>query len=99
MASVMGIQGLLPALKSIMTPRPIRDHAGKRAALDTYSWLHKAAYTCCKDICEGRPTEKYIGYCLHRINLLHEHGVVLLLVFDADVLPMKVEEEVKHARC
>lgn len=58
MASVMGIQGLLPALKSIMTPGPIRDHAGKRAALDTYSWLHKAAYTCCKDICEGRPTEK-----------------------------------------
>jgi exonuclease-1 len=58
MASVMGIQGLLPALKSIMTPGPIRDHAGKRAALDTYPWLHKAAYTCCKDICEGRPTEK-----------------------------------------
>ncbi|CAM6067777.1 unnamed protein product [Sphagnum tenellum] len=32
MASVMGIQGLLPALKSIMTPGRIRDHARKRAA-------------------------------------------------------------------
>jgi hypothetical protein len=42
---------------------------------------------------------RYIGYCLHRINLLHDHGVVLLLVFDADVLSMKAEGEVKHARC
>jgi exonuclease-1 len=54
----MGIQGLLPALKSIMTPGHIRDHAGKGAALDTYYFLRKAAYTCCKDICEGWPTEK-----------------------------------------
>jgi exonuclease-1 len=52
----MGIQGLLPALKSIMTPGHIRDHAGKRAALDTSSFLRKAAYTCCKDICEGNVT-------------------------------------------
>jgi hypothetical protein len=57
-AAAMGIQGLLPALKSIMTPGHIRDYAGKRAAVDTYCWLHKAAYTCCKDICEGRPNDK-----------------------------------------
>jgi exonuclease-1 len=54
----MGIQGLLLALKSIMTPGHIRDRAGKQAALDTYSWLHKAAYTWCKDICEWRSTVK-----------------------------------------
>ncbi|CAM6044867.1 unnamed protein product [Sphagnum compactum] len=94
----MGIQGLLPALKSIMTPGHIRDYAGKRAAVDTYCWLHKAAYTCCKDICEGRPNDKYIDYCIHRINLLRQHGVVPVLVFDGGVLPMKAEEEVKRAR-
>lgn len=55
----MGIQGLLPTLKSVMHPAHIRDYAGKRAAVDTYSWLHKAAFSCSKDICEGRPNEKY----------------------------------------
>ncbi len=54
----MGIQGLLPALKSIMMPGHICDHARKWAALDTYSFLRKTAYTCCKNICEGWPTEK-----------------------------------------
>jgi exonuclease-1 len=54
----MGIQGLLPTLKSVMTPRHVRDYAGKRAAIDTYSWLHKAAFSCSKDLCQGRPNDK-----------------------------------------
>lgn len=56
----MGIQGLLPALKSIITPVHVRSYAGKKAAVDTYSWLHKAAFSCSKEICEGSPTDKYV---------------------------------------
>lgn len=41
---------------------------------------------------------RYIDYCIHRINLLRQHGVVPVLVFDGGVLPMKAEEEVKRAR-
>ena len=54
----MGIQGLLPTLKSIMNPRHVRDYAGKRAAIDAYSWLHKAAFSCSKDVCLGLPNDK-----------------------------------------
>ncbi|KAG0581958.1 hypothetical protein KC19_3G023200 [Ceratodon purpureus] len=94
----MGIQGLLPTLKSIMTPRHVRDYAGKRAAIDTYSWLHKAAFTCSKDLCLGRPNDKYIEYCMHRVNMLRHFGVQPVLVFDGGSLPMKSEQEIKRAR-
>ncbi|KAG0556088.1 hypothetical protein KC19_11G025000 [Ceratodon purpureus] len=94
----MGIQGLLPTLKSIMNPRHIRDYAGKRAAVDTYSWLHKAAFSCSKDICLGLPNDKYIDYCMHRVNMLRHYGVEPVLVFDGGGLPMKSDQEIKRAR-
>lgn len=94
----MGIQGLLPTLKSIMKPRHIRDYAGKHAAVDTYSWLHKAVFTCSKDICQGRRNDKYIEYCMHRVNMLRHFGVQPVLVFDGGSLPMKSDQETKRAR-
>ncbi|CAM6088300.1 unnamed protein product [Calypogeia fissa] len=94
----MGIQGLLPALKSIITPVHVRSYAGKKAAIDTYAWLHKAAYSCSKELCEGHPTDKLIDYCMHRINLLRHHGVQPVMVFDGGVLPMKADQEEKRAR-
>jgi exonuclease 1 len=42
----MGIQGLLPALASITQAKHVSYFAGKKAAIDAYCWLHKAAYTC-----------------------------------------------------
>lgn len=41
---------------------------------------------------------RYIDYCLHRINLLRHHGVQPVLVFDGACLPMKSDEEIKRAR-
>ncbi|KAK2993892.1 hypothetical protein RJ640_012766, partial [Escallonia rubra] len=52
----MGIQGLLPLLKSIMAPIHIKDIQGCSVAVDTYSWLHKGALSCSKDLCKGNPT-------------------------------------------
>ncbi|KAG6553134.1 hypothetical protein Mapa_005193 [Marchantia paleacea] len=94
----MGISGLLPTLKSIITPIHVREYAGSKVAIDTYSWLHKAAFSCSKDICEGRPTDKIVQYCMHRVNLLRHHGVQPLLVFDGGVLPMKMDQEQIRAR-
>jgi len=34
----MGINSLLPALKSIVKPRKISDYSNKRVAVDTYCW-------------------------------------------------------------
>ncbi|KAA8519582.1 hypothetical protein F0562_013794 [Nyssa sinensis] len=94
----MGIQGLLPLLKSIMVPIHIKDLQGCCVAVDTYSWLHKGALSCSKDICKGQPTSRHIDYCMHRVNLLRHHGVKPILVFDGGLLPMKSEQENKRAR-
>ncbi|KAI5007328.1 hypothetical protein ZWY2020_050773 [Hordeum vulgare] len=94
----MGIQGLLPQLKSIMAPIRMEDLRGQTVAVDTYSWLHKGALSCGDRLCKGIPTTRHIEYCMHRVNLLRHHGVKPILVFDGGFLPMKSEQEVKRAR-
>ncbi|KAM1108077.1 hypothetical protein ACFX2B_004706 [Malus domestica] len=94
----MGIQGLLPLLKSIMAPIHIKDLEGTCVAVDTYSWLHKGALSCSKDLCKGIPTSRHIDYCMHRVNLLRHYGVKPILVFDGGLLPMKIEQENKRGR-
>ncbi|RVW29579.1 Exonuclease 1 [Vitis vinifera] len=94
----MGIQGLLPLLKSIMVPFHIKDLKGCSVAVDTYSWLHKGALSCSKQLCKSIPTSRHIDYCMHRVNLLRHYGVEPILVFDGGLLPMKIEQENKRAR-
>ncbi|OMO93924.1 XPG/Rad2 endonuclease [Corchorus capsularis] len=94
----MGIQGLLPLLKSIMVPIHIKDLEGCSVAIDTYSWLHKGALSCSTELCKGLPTSRHIEYCMHRVNLLRHYGVKPVLVFDGGLLPMKIEQENKRAR-
>ncbi|TYI59454.1 hypothetical protein E1A91_D10G037400v1 [Gossypium mustelinum] len=94
----MGIQGLLPLLKSIMVPIHIKELEGCSVAIDTYSWLHKGALSCSTQLCKGLPTSRHIEYCMHRVNLLRHHGVKPVLVFDGGLLPMKIEQENKRAR-
>lgn len=55
----MGIQGLLPLLKSIERPVHLKDYAGKTLAVDGYVWLHKGAFSCAQELCLGQPTNKY----------------------------------------
>ncbi|TXG47756.1 hypothetical protein EZV62_027050 [Acer yangbiense] len=57
----MGIQGLLPLLKSIMKPIHIKDLEGCCVAIDTYSWLHKGALSCSTDLCKGLPTSRSLS--------------------------------------
>lgn len=54
----MGIQGLLPLLKSIMIPIHIKELEGCCVAVDTYSWLHKGALSCSRELCKGLPTSR-----------------------------------------
>ncbi|KAJ6416803.1 hypothetical protein OIU84_002643 [Salix udensis] len=94
----MGIQGLLPLLKSIMVPIHVKELEGCSVAVDTYSWLHKGALSCSTQLCKGLPTSRHIEYCMHRVNLLRHYGVKPVLVFDGGLLPMKIEQENKRAR-
>jgi hypothetical protein len=54
----MGINGLLPAFKPICRPSHISKYRGEKAAVDGYSWLHKGAYCCSRELCEGVWTDK-----------------------------------------
>ncbi|KAL6845251.1 hypothetical protein ACP4OV_024746 [Aristida adscensionis] len=94
----MGIQGLLPQLKSIMVPIGVEELRGQTVAVDTYSWLHKGALSCGDRLCKGIPTTRHIEYCMHRVNMLRHYGVKPILVFDGGLLPIKSDQEIKRAR-
>ena len=81
----MGIQGLWPQLKSITRHRHISYFSGKRVAVDTYAWLHKAVYGCCTELAFGTKTDKWILYCLEFVDLLLSTGIEVYLVFDGGV--------------
>ena len=54
----MGVVGLLPVLKSIANGAHVSKYSGQRVAIDAYSWLHKGAYACSQELCEGIHTDK-----------------------------------------
>ena len=57
----MGIQSLLPSLKSIVRTLHVGDvYHGKRVCVDSYCWLHRGAYSCSVELCEGIPTDKCV---------------------------------------
>jgi exonuclease 1 len=56
----MGIQGLLPLLRSIQVTTHIKEYAGKVVGVDAYVWLHKGAFACAYDLALGNPTTKYL---------------------------------------
>jgi exonuclease-1 len=60
----MGIQGLLPQLKSIMAPIGVAELRGQTVAVDTYSWLHKGALSCGDRLCKGIPTTRFPSHTL-----------------------------------
>jgi hypothetical protein len=54
----MGIQGLLPFLKSIQNQRHLSELSGQTLAVDGYCWLHRGTYTCSTELATGRNTSK-----------------------------------------
>ncbi|KAK3165614.1 hypothetical protein QOZ80_1AG0035490 [Eleusine coracana subsp. coracana] len=94
----MGIQGLLPQLKSTMVPIRVEELRGQTVAVDTYSWLHKGALSCSDSLCKGIRTTRHINYCMHRVDMLRHYGVKPILVFDGGFLPIKGDQETKRER-
>lgn len=74
--------------------------ANERVGVDSYVWLHRGAYACAAELCQGKPTRKYVDYFLYRVQLLLQHDIKVLLVFDGAPLPAKrkTEEERKARR-
>lgn len=87
----MGIQGLLPLLKDIQVKKSISTYSGQTVGIDGYCWLHKAGYSCAKDLALGKPTKAYVGYVIRRLNMMISHKVTPIVVFDGGNLPAKAE--------
>ena len=89
----MGIQGLLPKLKSVTQRIHVSALSGKTVAIDAYCLLHKGAYSCSRELVEGIETDTCVRYCMRRIDELVQVGIVPYVVFDGGPLPNKKEEE------
>ncbi|KAG9532134.1 PIN domain-like protein, partial [Aureobasidium melanogenum] len=94
----MGIQGLLPLLKSIQKPCHLKQHfSGKTLAVDAYGWLHRGTIACAIDLAQGKPTRKWLDFVMHRVRMLQHFNVTPYLVFDGDYLPSKSGTEKERA--
>ena len=91
----MGIQNLLPNLASIAQDKSLAQYAGQRAAIDGYSWLHKASTCCAQELCLGVPSgsDKLIKSVMKKIDMLRRHRVEPYMVFDGAPLPAKAGTE------
>ena len=95
--SEMGIQGLLPLLKSISDPVHVSSYGGQRVGVDAYSWLHRGAHTCATDLALGLPTDRHLHFCMTRVKLLLSLRVSVVMVFDGGRLPSKRGTEVERS--
>ncbi|KAF3025045.1 Rad2 nuclease [Neopestalotiopsis sp. 37M] len=89
----MGVSGLLPLLKSIQRPTELKQHAGETFAVDAYGWLHRGSISCAIELAQGKPTQKYVSFCMRRVRMMQHFGVTPYLVFDGGYLPSKAGEE------
>ena len=92
----MGITGLLQVLKPNLKQKSLRQYSNKRIAIDGYAWLHKAAYSCSRDLCEHRPTNMLSKFCVSNAKLLQSHGITPIFVFDGASLPSKKNTEISR---
>ena len=101
----MGIKGLPEVLRPWLKSVQVGKYAGKRAAVDAYSWLHKGAYSCALELgtnnrwwIRQRRDAPYVRYCIHRAQMLRHYGITPVIVFDGDRLPAKGEEKERRER-
>ncbi|KAL7619592.1 Rad2 nuclease [Parahypoxylon ruwenzoriense] len=85
----MGIQGLLPLLKSVQRPTELKKYNGETFGVDAYGWLHRGAVSCAIELAQGKPTRKYVDFAMNRVRMAKHFGVTPYLVFDGGFLPSK----------
>ncbi|KAL4463698.1 hypothetical protein ABPG72_009048 [Tetrahymena utriculariae] len=95
----MGITGLLNLLKSIVVKRNLKEYKDKTVAIDAYTWLHPAIYTCSYELANNIETTKHIEFCTKRIDQILSCGIKkIVLVFDGRQLPCKKGTEEKREK-
>ncbi|RFU26204.1 hypothetical protein B7463_g10134, partial [Scytalidium lignicola] len=94
----MGINGLLPLLKSIQKPCDLKKFEGKTLGVDAYGWLHRGTVSCAMELALEKPTRRYVDFAMHRVRMLKHFGVNPYIVFDGDYLPSKAATEKDRAK-
>ncbi|XDG05063.1 hypothetical protein ABKA04_004678 [Annulohypoxylon sp. FPYF3050] len=94
----MGIQGLLPLLKSIQKPTELKKYRGEIFGVDAYGWLHRGTVSCATELAQGKPTRKYVDFAMGRVKMLQHFGITPYLVFDGGYLPSKAETEASREK-
>ena len=89
----MGIQGLLPFLRSYVKKTHIEAFQGTTIGVDAMCWMHKGAYACSRELVEGRDTDKFVNFFLRMCTVLLHHKIKPIIVFDGERLPAKAKEE------
>ncbi|CAM9142255.1 unnamed protein product, partial [Discosporangium mesarthrocarpum] len=74
---------------SVTHPVHIREYKDLTVGVDAYCWLHRGTFSCSTELCTGVETERHIQYCMKRVDLLRDHGVTPIMVFDGASLPIK----------
>ena len=96
----MGIQGLLPVCKHVISPCSLEEYRNKSVAIDGYSWLHKAVYGCCVELALKQiniKSKKWIQYCINLIDMILYYNITIYMVFDGANLPAKAATEKSRA--
>src|SRR4051794_36611792 len=94
----MGIQGLLPLLKSIHRHTTLKAYAGQTLGVDAFGWLHRGAVACAYQLANGKPTTIYVAFVVNRVRMLLDFGIEPYLVFDGDSVPSKAGTNDKRRR-
>ncbi|KAI2467367.1 hypothetical protein F4781DRAFT_402601 [Annulohypoxylon bovei var. microspora] len=94
----MGIQGLLPLLKSIQKPTELKKFNGETFAVDAYGWLHRGTVSCAIELAQGKPTRKYVDFAMNRVKMLQHFGITPYMVFDGGFLPSKALTEASREK-
>mmetsp|Transcript_100153 Transcript_100153/g.283586 ORF Transcript_100153/g.283586 Transcript_100153/m.283586 type:complete len:765 (+) Transcript_100153:49-2343(+) len=89
----MGIQGLLPFLRSYVQRANIKEYKGKTVGVDAMCWMHKGAFACSKELVLGQDTDKFIYFFIKHCEIMRCAEVKPVIVFDGAKLPAKAKEE------
>ncbi|KAH0795537.1 XPG I-region family protein [Histomonas meleagridis] len=87
----MGIKALLPFLEKVTHSVHMSQFSGMTLAVDGFTWMYKAAYSCSEELYHNPATPKILNFCVKRIKSLQALGIKLFFVFDGRPLPAKYE--------
>ena len=71
----MGIQGLLPFLRSYVKETHIESFRGTTIGVDAMCWMHKGAYACSRELVVGVDTDKFVRFFLRMCEVLRYYKI------------------------